>query len=862
MSAEEARLAAKRAYGGIEQAKELHREERSWLWLEQTRQDIRISTRTLLKSPGFTITAVLTLALGIGANTAIFSLINSVMLKTLPVSHPEQLRQVNMGNRDMWGTKNPFFSNPIWEQLRSRQDVFSGIFAYAVRRFNLAPRGEVRYVQGNYVTDQFFDTLGLRALVGRTFTTADGRRGCPGTAVISYGFWQSEYGGRADVVGKTISLDNHLFEILGVIGRGFTGVDVGRKSDLYVPLCAEKIVGGENSNLDDRRAVWLRVIGRPKPGISANQVEARMKILAGPILEATVPPDVRPEQREIYRHRTFETQGVANGHSNVRFKYGQALIVLMGIVGLVLLIACANVANLFLARSAARQREIAIRVAIGSGRWRLMRQLLTESILLSLTGAVLGFLFARWGNGLLVSLLSTDVYKENKVFLDLGIDSPVLAFTAGVAILVSLLFGFVPAWRSAQVDPQSAMKANARGLIEGGKFGLGKTLIVLQVAMSLILVTGAGLMLSTLFQLETLNPGFNREQILLANVALRIGEYPPIRRHAIFEQMLERLRKLPGVRSASYSDVTPIEGVVDAAYLQFEGYASKEKKVALIYFNEVSDRFFETLGTALVAGRDFNAHDNSQSRTVAIVNQALAKKFFPGQSPIGKQYQPARGNKLGDPVEIVGMVQDVKYTNLRDDVSPTAYIAASQNTSTNQSITFEVRAAAGSPTAMISAVKSSISEVNPDTFLQFKTLALQVSESLARERLLATLSGFFGGLALLLAMIGLYGVTSYGVTRRRNEIGIRMALGAQQSRVLCTVLGEVAIPIGIGLAIGLGATIGVTHFIAGFLYGVKANDPWILSLAAAMLALVAAMAGFLPARRASRLDPMDALREE
>jgi putative ABC transport system permease protein len=412
------------------------------------------------------------------------------------------------------------------------------------------------------------------------------------------------------------------------------------------------------------------------------------------------------------------------------------------------------------------------------------------------------------------------------------------------------------------VDPQSAMKATAHGLKEGGKFGLGKTLIVLQVAMSLILVTGAGLMLSTLFQLETLNPGFNCEHILLANVALRIGEHPPARRHAIFEQMLEHLRALPGVRSASYSDVTPMEGRVSAAYLQIEGYASKEKEAALIYFNEVSDRFFETLGTALVAGRDFNAHDASESSKVALVNQSFAKKFFPGQSPIGKRYRPSGGDKVGDPVEIIGVVQNAKYANLREDVPPTVYVAASQNTRTNESITFEVRAATGSPTAMISAVKSSIAEVNPNTFLQFKTLAIQVSESLARERLLATLSGFFGGLALLLAMIGLYGVTSYGVARRRNEIGIRMALGAQQSRVLCTVLGELAILIGIGLAIGLGATISVTHFIAGFLYGVKANDPWILSLAAAILALVAAMAGFLPARRASRLDPMDALREE
>lgn len=862
MSAEEARLAAKRAYGGIEQAKELHRDERSWLWLEQVRRDIRLSIRALLKSPGFSITAVLTLALGIGANTAIFSLIDSVMLKTLPVTHPEQLLQVNMGGKDVWGMEEPFFSNPVWEQLRDRQDVFSGIFAYATGRFNLALRGEARYVQGNYASGEFFETLGLRSILGRTFTRADDRRGCPGTAVLSYGFWQSEYGGRNGVVGKTISLDNYPFEILGVIGPGFTGVDVGRESDLYVPLCAEKIISGETSSLDNRVGGWLRLIARPKPGISESQVEARLRTLARPIFEATVPPNLRPDQDKTYLERTIDTQIAANGNSNVRSKYRQALIVLMAIVAVVLLIACTNVANLLLARSAARQREIAIRMALGSGRGRLVRQLLVESMVLSLTGAALGIVLAHWGARILAGLLSSDVYRENKVFLDLTVDLRILAFTAGVAILTGLLFGFAPAWRATQVDPQSAMKANARGAIEGGKFRLGKALVVLQVALSLLLVTAAGLMLSTFFQLETLNPGFDREHVLLANVTLRIGKNRPAQHHARFEQILEHLRAVPGMRSASYSDLTPMEGSVGVDYVQIEGHGSKRKEPTLIYLNRVSDRFFETLHTHLLAGRDFNAHDTFESPKVAIVNQTMVKKFFSGQNSIGRRYRPASSNKLGDPVEIIGVVQDAKYLNLREDIPPTAYLAASQNARTNESTTFEVRAVAGSPTSLISSVKSSITEVNPDVVLQFNTLAAQIDESLARERLLATLSGFFGGLALLLAMLGLYGVMSYNMTRRRNEIGIRMALGAQQSRVLRMVLGEVAILIGIGLAIGLAATIGTTHFIASLLYGVRANDPWTISLAAAMLALAAAIAGFLPARRASRLDPMDALREE
>ncbi len=862
MSADEARLAAKRAYGGIEQAKELHRETRSWLWLEQIRQDIRFSIRTLRNSPGFSLTIVLTLALGIGANTAIFSLIDAVMLKALPVSRPEQLVQVNMTNRDIWGIENPFVSNPVWEQLRDRQDIFSGLFGYAVARFDLSARGEARYIQGNYVSGQFFDTLGLRSITGRVMTTADDRRGCPGTAVLSYGFWQSEYGGRTGVAGTTISLDNHPFEILGVIGPGFSGVDVGRESEIYVPLCAETIVGGQNGLLDGRRGGWLRVIGRPKTGISMNQVAARLKTLAGPIIDATIPPDLTPSQQELYLKRTFDVEMAANGLSSIRSKYHQALIVLMVIVGAVLLIACGNVASLLLARGAARQREIAIRMALGSGRGRLIRQSLIESLLLSLTGAAVGIILAHWGARLLVGFLASNVYRENSVFLDLSIDPRRLAFTVGLAVVTSLLFGLVPAWRATDVDPQSAMKANARGVTHGRKFALGKALVVIQVALSLVLVASAGLLLSTFVRLETLDPGFERAHVLLMDLDLGERTTTPARRDVVFTRVLEQLRALPGVRSASDSDNTPLGGAVDANYLQIDGYTSPTTERELVFLNEVSGGYFETLGTHLLAGRDFNAHDAARSPKVAIVNESFAQKYLHGKSPVGRRYRPEQGNKLGDPVEIVGLVRDAKYLDLREGFHPTVYIAASQNTNPGQVVTFELRCAASNAAAMIQEAKRAVSVVDPDASLQFRTLAGQVDESLARERLLATLSGFFGGLAFLLATLGLYGVTSYNVTQRRNEIGIRMALGAQQSRVLRTVLREVMILIGIGLGIGLAATLGATHFIASLLYGVRANDPWTLFVTGAMLYLVALTAGFLPARRASRLDPMNALREE
>jgi putative ABC transport system permease protein len=529
----------------------------------------------------------------------------------------------------------------------------------------------------------------------------------------------------------------------------------------------------------------------------------------------------------------------------------------MAIVGVVLLIACANVANLLLARGAARQREIAIRIALGSGRARIMRQLLTESIVLSLTGAALGILFAQWGARLLVGFLSLG---DNKVFLDLSIDLRVLAFTAGVSIFTALLFGFAPAWKGTAVNPQSAMKSNSRGIIEGSRFGLGKALVVVQVALSLVLVVGAGLMVSTFVKLRTLDAGFEREHVLLVKVDLRNGNYPAERRGAAMRDMLVHLRALPGVRSASVSNMTPISNSFWNEDLQIEGYTSKGQDDTLVYFNEVSDGYFETMRTPIVAGRDFNSHDTPESPKVAIVNETVARKFFAGQNPVGKRYRAEQGRKMGPWTEIVGVVKDSKYGSLREDILPTAFLAASQDM-TPMWYQFEVRTA-GAPNSITAGARAAIAEVNRDVSLQFKTLALQVDESLARERLLASLSGFFGALALALAMIGLFGVMSYNIARRRNEIGIRMALGAEQSRVLGMILREVAILIGLGLAIGLIAALGTTRFVESFLYGMKANDPWTLALAALTLALVAALAGFLPARKASRLHPMNALREE
>jgi predicted permease len=836
--------------------------------LDALSQDLRYALRALRRSPGFASAAILSLALGIGANTAIFSLIDALILKSLPVRHPEELLQVMMGNAAYGG-----YSNPTWEHLRDRQDVFSGIFAYSRWGFNLASGGEARSVHGVYVSGQYFETLGVRTALGRTLAPADDTRGCAGSAVLSYGFWQRGYGGRADVLGKTISIDRHPIEIVGVTERGFNGAEVGASADVMAPLCAIALIGSGYPRMLDTNYYpvgWLQVMGRLKRGVSANQARARLKALAPQIYQAAfeqqglVREDGRqlgPKDRDQYLAQTFDTQPAGNGISSLRREYRETLIVLMTTVGVVLLIACANVANLLLARGKMREREIAIRMAVGGGRSRLVRQSLTESLLLSGTGAVLGVLFAEWGARLLVRLLDAS--------LDLTVDVRVLAFTMAVAVLTSLLFGIVPAWRGTRVDPQSAMKANARGVIEGAKLGLGKALVTAQIALSLLLVVGAALMLSTFWKLISLDAGFDRGHVLLVSADLRSGHYPMDRWSAVYRDMLDRLRAIPGVRSASVSYITPVCHCRWAGEVTIEGYIPKSRSDGMASFNNVSDGYFETLGTSIVGGRDFNSHDTSTSLKVAIVSKSFAQKYFGAANPLGQHFriQDGRGSQVawsitGGPVEIVGIVKDAKYGSLREESQPFVFIPWSQGGVPGPLTSFELRPAVGAPTALISAVKSAIGKVNRDVSIEFETLAAKVDDSISRERLLATLSGFFGGLALLLATIGLYGVMSYIVARRRNEIGIRMALGAEQSRVLRMVLTDVAILVGVGLVIGLGAALATTRFVSSFLYGVDSNDPWTLSLASGVLALVAGVAGFLPARRASRLDPMSALREE
>jgi predicted permease len=813
-------------------------------------QDSRHAIRALRNDRGFAAVTALSLAMGIGANTAIFSLINAVMLRNLPVRHPEELLQVTAG-----GTGGGYFSNPVWEQIRDRQDAFSGILAYCRWAFNLASGGEARNVNGEYVSGQFFDTLGVPAVFGRTFTREDDRRGCVGRAVLTYGFWQREYGGQSDLLGKTIAIDRHAFEIVGVAARGFTGTEVGASLDVMVPLCAEKILHGDTTLLDaDPAGRWLRILGRPSRGTSASQASARLRALSPEVFRATVQSKWSSQDREKWLRLSLAAQTAANGLSSLREDYHQALFVLISIAGIVLLIGCANMSNLLLARGAVRQREIAIRIALGSGRGRLVRQMLTESLLLSFLGAGLGVLVAAGGTGLLVKFLD--------VSLDLTPDLRVLGFTAGIAILTGLLFGLAPAWRGSRADPIAAMKAGSRGLVRGAGSTAGKLLVMGQVALSMVLVAGAGLLLSTFLRLAWMDPGFDEDRVLLTSINLRGAGYTPERRNAVFRQILEKVRGLPGIRAASLSDFTPMLHAVRIHEVLIEGYAALPEQDSRIYFNAVSDGYFTTIGTQLIAGRDFNRHDTSGSPAVAIVNQTVVKKYFRGANPIGKSFRIRRGDTFGDAVEIVGVVKDAKYNDLRKEIPPTAYTMWGQNEYAFPFTNIEVRPAGGAPGALIAGVKGAIASVDGSASIEFTTLADQVGKTLEREQLLATLASFFGGLALLLAVIGLYGVTSYNVARRRSEIGIRMALGAETYKILRMVMGEAAVLIGSAIAAGLVITLAAAGLVASFLYGVRPNDPLTLFSAAVVLAAAAGAASYLPARRASLLDPMTSLREE
>ncbi|HEY6946363.1 MAG TPA: ABC transporter permease [Candidatus Acidoferrum sp.] len=864
MTPEDARRTAIRAMDGLELRKEQCRDVRGVNLVETLIQDIRYAVRVLRRTPVTTAVAIFSLALGIGANTAIFSLIDSVMLRMLPVQNPQELVQVRRENpRYPNNEPSGVFTNPLWEEMRDHQDLFSGMFAWESTPFDLAQGGAVQRANGMFVSGDYFKTLGVRPAAGRLFVKSDDQRGCAGAAVLSYEFWEEHFGGASSAIGDMISLDGHKFEIIGVSQPGFYGTHIEIKFDVAIPICAAAQFDGARSRLDARSWWWLNVIGRVKPGVTPQQLRARLGVLSPQVFSAVVPPNWEPKDQESFRKETLVATPAGTGVSYLlRQKFGQPLDILMGVVGLVLLIACANIASLMLARAAARHKEIAVRKALGASRARLIRQLLTECVLLSATGALFGMLLARWGSALLVRLIST---RSNPLplFLDLSLDWRVLSFTAAAAVLTGLMFGVLPAFRSTSVSLTSAMKGSqAADVGSHARFRPGKWIVASQVALSLVLLVASGLFLKSFAKLVTMDIGFDRNNVLLVQANLHTANVPTERQPAMFDDIERRLRALPGVVSASRSILTPVSNLTWNDVLQVDTPNPPTGDDALVNFNFISPGYFETLRTTLLAGRDFHASDTKTSAKVAIINEAVARKFFPNSNPLGKFFriQPEPG-QTALPIEVVGLVKDAKYDSLREDNSVTAYFPITQIPEHAEAQTFELRTAMH-PSALISSVQDAVAQVSKAIPLGFGTLEQQVDDSLVQERSLATLSTFFGALALLLAMIGLYGALSYLVTLRQVEFGIRMALGAPQTSILGLVMRDVTLVLGGGVAAGVALSLATVGLLQKLLFGLAGRDSVTMLAAVGALSAVAFCAGYLPARRAMRVDPMVALRYE
>lgn len=823
--------------------------------------DVRYALRLLRLNPTFTVVAIVSLALGIGANTAIFQLVNAVRLRSLPVKDPQQLAVLKLetnGRGRTGNTHGPSAQNTYaqWEQIRDRNEAFSGLAAWGTDSFDLNNGGELRLARGIYVTGDYFKVLGVPPASGRLFNSADDVRGCgtPGV-VISNAFWQSEFARDRNVIGRKLMLDGHPFDIVGVSASGFFGMEVGRSFDVALPMCAERIMRAEMSSLDKLDHWWLVIVGRLKPGWTLEKATAHLQAISPSMMQATLPKQYTAESTKEYLGFKIAATPGGTGTSNLRKIYSDPLSILLAITALVLLIACANLANLMLARASAREREIAIRLALGAARGRLIRQLLTESLLIALIGAAVGLIIAYNVSHAIVGLLNTD---QRPIFVDLSLDWRIFGFTAALAVLTCVLFGLAPALRATQIAPNRAMSASGRSVISSReRNGLRRGLVVTQVALSLVLLISALLFTRSLNNLLQMDAGFRRDGILIANVDLaRLNlkpEQQPIHKH----QLLEAIRALPGVHAAAQTNIVPVTGSGWNENIEITG-----KKAGVSNFMQVSARFFETMELPLLLGRDFDQRDSANAPKVAIVNQAFAEKMLKSSNPLGMTFAThSYDDKPPVNYQVIGMVKNMKYHDLRREFDAIAYIPSSQETEPDAYPSYMIRT--NLPMETVSTeVKQAAAEMSPLISIGFRVFKTQIKESLARERLLATLSGFFGVLAGVLAVVGIYGVISYMVIRRTNEIGVRMALGAGRADILKLIMREAGALLGIGLVLGTALAFVSARWSSSLLYGLKPTDLATYGGAILVLTSVTIMASFLPAQRASRLDPMVALRDE
>jgi predicted permease len=842
----------RREFGNVSLIKEVTREAWGWLWLDQLCQDLPYAARMLLKHKGLTAVAVLSLALGIGANTAIFSLIDAVLLKMLPVERPEQLYFVNsVGTRGGRGAP-PY---PCFERFRDQNQSFTGIAAFVRRDLRVRIDGEREEVTGQLVSGNYFALLGVSPLLGRALSPADDtvpEKGGPDgyVAVISYNYWKRRFGRSPAVVGKVVQVGNDTVTIIGVTPPEFYGLFPGTEVNISLPMMFEgaRLLASKNT-------WWFNAVGRLKPNASVEQAEAELNAIFLPFMDETsVPAEMR---RAAFAR--IDLAPASKGLDTLRRQFSRPLETLMVIVALVLLIACANVANLLLARAAGRRKEFAVRLALGANRLRLLRQMLTESLLLVSLGGLLGLLFARWGAAFLTGLFATG---SDRLFVNPALDYRVLLFNAGVSLLTGLIFGLAPAFQATRIDPTPALKDSASTSTRS-RSRFGKSLVVAQVALSLLLLVGAGLFLRTLYKLKNLDAGFRRAGVVTMRVNPGATVYQGARLANLWQEILAGVERLPGARSASLSSLTPIGGIDSVERVEVAGFTPSTQRDQEVRLNQVSPGFFQTFGIGLLQGRAFTGNDNETAPKVALLNESAARFYFGDRNPVGEQLSFARGPKATPArYQVVGVVRDLRYSSLREPDTRSVYLPMLQSLDQMGRLTLAVRGD-GRPTDLTNAVRNELRVAGTDILItDIATLDEQIDQSLLQERLVATLSLFFGVLALLLACIGLYGVISYTVARRINEIGIRLALGGTPANVLHMVLKESLMLVLAGVAVGVLAAFATTHLISSLLYGVSPTDPLTLAGATLLMGAVAVLASLIPARRASRVDPMAALRYE
>ena len=829
-------------------------------------QDLRYGARMLWKKPGFTLIAVVTLSLGIGANTAIFSLIDAALLRTLPVRDPGRLALFGTGadigvSIGFPGGRTELFSYPFYREARRRNQVFSDVAAVQslpnrVYGVVSGTGGEPEALDARLVSGSYFSVLGVEAILGRAFTDADDQ--IPGghpVAVASHSWWERRLGADPAAVGKTIAIGSTVYTLIGVTPREFFGTTVGESPDIWIPLAMEEQVPpgwkGRNNNLFQS----LYLIARLKPGVSINQAGVEANLLFKQALHEYAGPQPSPERLRDIQQASIELTSAGRGLSQLRSQFSEPLKALMAVVGLVLLIACANVANLLLARGAARRKEFAMRLALGAGRLRLIRQLGAESVLLAALGGSLGVIFAWWGSQALVWMASTG---PQPLPLDVTPNARILGFTLFASLLSAIIFGMAPALRATRFELIPALK-DGGGDAAMTRSLLGKALVVAQVALSLLVLVGAGLFVRSLINLRNVDTGFNQRNVLLLQPATDSVGYKDDdpRLSALYRDVEEKVSAIPGVRAAAFSLFSFNQGTWNNP-ITVKGDAPPVRETPFIINNVVGPGFFTAMNLPLILGRPFGPQDTKTSPKVAVISEEMARRFFP-QSPLGKRYRMGTSGE-GEEIEVIGVVKDAKYESLGEEPRPMAYYPYSQQ---NWYLgNFEV-SFSGAPGAIVSAVRQAIKEVNRNLpIAEVAMFSEQVDRSLVQQKMIARLSSFFGLLALLLAAVGLYGVVSYSVTQRTREIGIRMALGAERRNVLRLVLGQGAKLTLIGVLIGLGAAWAVTRWIESLLFGVSPTDRVTFVIIALLLMVVAMLACYIPARRATKVDPMVALRCE